>query len=80
VTVTKATLNLSIQGVSDGEKNTEGAFIPVNQNFDEANKDGDGDPVPDNQPDNSQGDRIVAGDSDLRIATLSFGSDSTSGT
>ncbi len=47
-----------------------GGFVPVNNDFDEGNKDTQGNRAPDNYPDPTYGDRIARGDAELRTATL----------
>jgi len=54
-----------------------GAFVPLNDNFDEQNQQG-GQPVPDNQPNETQ-HRIVTGDGDLCEARLQIDTAGVSG-
>jgi Ca2+-binding RTX toxin-like protein len=47
-----------LPNLNEGEENTSGIFIGVNNDFDEGNLDGFGTPVPDNEPDAEAGHRI----------------------
>ncbi len=66
--------DLEVDGKDENEEETPGAFIPVNGDFDEQNIGSDGQPVPDYTPQYIGAgqwiDRIVAGDDELRDATL----------
>jgi hypothetical protein len=62
-------VDLVVDGVPDAQEITRGGFVPLNDDFDEANRAGFL-PLPDNQ--GTPG--IVAGDNELRRATLTLGS------
>ena len=62
--------------VADAEEESVGYFIPINDNFDEANLDVDGSPLRDNEPDATANDRIKTwpyqDQSDRQLTTISL--------
>jgi hypothetical protein len=47
--------------IADSAEESTGYFLPLNNNFDEGNVNANGDPVPDNEPDFTDADRIKFG-------------------
>ncbi len=67
-------VNLVVMDMGEETEVDPGGFMRVNSDFDESNKDSSGNFVPDAQPNHTTtingGHRIVAGDAELRLATL----------
>ncbi|NIM97135.1 MAG: hypothetical protein GTO24_03315, partial [candidate division Zixibacteria bacterium] len=64
-------VNLVVDEMSEQAEDS-GGVIRVNANFDEQNKNADGNPLADYQPDYMQGHRIVAKDPNLNHGSLSI--------
>ncbi len=63
-------VNLVAMGMNEHDEECPGGFMPVNNDFDENNKNILGNRVPDNESDSVFGPRIRANDNELRTATL----------
>lgn len=72
-----AAVDLQLDGLAEGDEESVGRYLQVNDNFDEGNRGPNGEPQADNEADAAVGERIVAGDPDLRQVLLSVGGDAT---
>lgn len=83
VKITVGSVDVRIEGLAERDKKDQGGVVAVNDNFDEGNKDSNGNPVPDNQPDATANDRIELDETkehDLRKATLKLDAAGVNGT
>jgi peptidoglycan-N-acetylglucosamine deacetylase len=71
-------INLVVDSMSEEMEDT-GGVIRINADFDEKNKNTQGNPLPDYQPDVKKGDRIEENDPNLKGASLSIEGESTKG-
>jgi hypothetical protein len=60
-------------GGTDGE--TRSVFVPLNDDFDEQNKDAQGNLIPDSLPDATAGDRLLPADDEVLYGGITFSSD-----
>lgn len=81
---TSPTGNTPATGDGSGTNSTSGqtrnVFIPLNDDFDEQNKNASGDLIADTLPDHAAGDRLLGGDDEVHYGTLALHSDTASQT